>query len=94
MDDCIHPDFRATFAVARISDQEGGPVRHFVAEVTFACSACGLPFHFIGPSAGVSFTKPTVDVAGTTLHAPIAPGEAPIPSRITFEVPRPAGEAS
>ena len=83
---CAHPEFSADVGVARITDGDDGPVRNYVADITITCAACGLPFHFIGPTAGLSFTRPTVDVAGTTLHAPIAPGEAPIPRRLTFEV--------
>jgi hypothetical protein len=83
---CKHETFGAEVAVARIAD-DGGEIRHFVAEVTVRCSACGLPFHFVGPPAGLSFSHPTVNVGATTLHAPIAPGVAELSARLRFEVP-------
>jgi hypothetical protein len=86
MPDCRHEDFTAQIEVNRIADDGADTVRHFVAEFSIACSQCGQPFHFVGVPAGLSFTKPTVDVGATTLHAPIAPGEAPPPARLTFEV--------
>lgn len=84
--DCPHESFTATVAVQRLT-HDTGRVRNFVAEVTVRCVACDTPFHFLGPEAGFSFVRPTVNVGATTLHAPIAPGEGPLPSRIRFEVP-------
>lgn len=86
MSDCGHNAFEATTEVHRITDGDDGPVRNFVAEVRFRCTQCDTPFHFVGPDAGFSFTKPTVSVGALTLHVPIAPGEAPLPSRIRFEM--------
>lgn len=81
---CEHEDFAADVRVQRLGD--GGNIRNFVAEVSIRCTVCGEPFHFLGPECGFSFTKPTIDVMATTLHAPIAPGKAPIPSRIRFDL--------
>lgn len=85
---CVHEDFAACVKVARISD-ESGAVRNFVAEVDVRCSQCDAPFHFLGPDTGFSFDRPMVNVPATTLHAPIAVGERPLPSglRISFEMP-------
>lgn len=83
--DCEHESFAASVAVQRLTD-EAGRVRNFVAEITVRCAACDLPFHFVGPDAGFSFTRPTVNVGATTLSAPICPGEGPIPDRIQFEI--------
>jgi hypothetical protein len=83
---CQHEDFAARVEVHRLTD-DAGNVRNFVAEVTVRCVACDLPFHFVGPEAGYSFARPTVNIGATTLHAPIAPGESTvIPSRIRYEV--------
>lgn len=77
-------------SVHRLTDGDDGPVRDFVAEFRIKCKACDLPFHFLGAPSGYAFKRPTVNVAATTLHAPIAPGErslADLPSTITFEAP-------
>lgn len=87
MSDCKHEAFEAKTAVARIGD-DGGPIQNFVAEIQISCKQCGSPFHFLGPSAGFSFARPTVNVGATTLHAPIAPGEGPIPAGMRFEMPK------
>lgn len=91
--DCEHPGFAARVETHRLTD-DAGRVRNFVAEVSISCATCGLPFHFVGPSTGYSFHRPTVDVPATTLHAPIAPGERPVSDvgRISFEMP-PKGES-
>jgi hypothetical protein len=81
---CAHERFSADVKVARIGD--GDPIRNFVAEVSVRCDDCGLPFHFVGPDSGFSFRRPTVNVGATTLHAPTAPGEGPMPERIRYEV--------
>lgn len=85
-DDCPHPDFAANIGVQRLTDDQGR-VRNFVAEITVRCAVCNLPFHFVGPDAGFSFVRPTVNVGATMLHAPISPGEGGIPERIRFEMP-------
>ena len=56
----------------------------------------GYAVGFIGPGTGYSFRHPTIDVPGTTLHAPIAPGERPISEvrRIAYEMPPKAGSES
>lgn len=87
MKDCEHEDFSAAVAVNRLGD-DGGPIRNYVADITVSCARCGLPFHFVGAPAGLSFYRPMVDVPGTTLHAPIAPGNAPVPDGIRIEFQR------
>lgn len=86
MSDCQHENFAAIVETHRITDGDNGPVRNFVAEIQIRCTQCNEPFHFIGPGAGFSFTRPTVNVGATTLHVPIAPGELGIPSKITYEM--------
>lgn len=86
MKECGHLRFDAKVAVNRLGD-EGGHVLKYIAEISVTCMDCNTPFHFIGPSAGLSFRMPTVNVGATTLNAPIAPGEGPVPTQITYEVP-------
>lgn len=79
--DCVHPEFRADVKVGRITDGETGPVTNFVTELQITCVSCNTPFHFVGVSdRGLSFLKPTLNLLGTTPHAPIAPGES-LPDR-------------
>ena len=42
-------DFAANVAVARLEDSGG-----FMAEITVRCSACGLPFQFLGLEACIA----------------------------------------
>lgn len=85
--DCLHKDFSADVAVARITDGDAGPVTNYVAHLSVKCSECGVPFHFVGVDAGMGFLKPIRDFLGTTLHAPIAPGEAlPESGRLTYDM--------
>jgi hypothetical protein len=82
----MHEAFSAQVSVARLGDDSGDRSIRFVAEINVTCTGCELPFHFVGPPAGFSFTHPTVNVGATTLHAPIAPGEAQLPRTLRFEV--------
>ncbi len=75
MSDCDHADFEASVEVHRFGDSA---TRIHMAEVKIQCAKCKLPFHFNGLGTGISFSKPTVNVPGTTLHVPIAPGERPL----------------
>jgi hypothetical protein len=90
---CAHERFSAHVSVQRLTD-DVGRLRNFIAEVQVNCADCGEPFHFVCPDTGFSFTRPTVNVGATTLQAPIAPGEAALPDRIRFEMPRPEGSES
>lgn len=83
---CPHESFVAETKVARLGDDTGA-IRNFVAEISIRCTQCDQPFHFVGVDCGFAFTRPTVNVGATTLHAPIAPGEATLPERIRYELP-------
>lgn len=86
-EDCQHVSFSADVKVARITDGDDGPVTNYVAELGVKCDACGVPFHFVGVDSGFGFLRPTRSFAGTTLHAPIAPGEAlPASGRLTYDM--------
>lgn len=85
---CHHPTFTADVSVHRIGADADRPPTHIMAEVTVRCAACGVPFRFLGTGTGLSFSKPTVDLPATTLHAPIAAGErTEMPDAIRVEVP-------
>lgn len=86
VDGCEHPEFAASVAVQRLANEDGGPIRNFIAEVAISCSRCKMPFHFVGLDAGLSFTRPTVSIGATTLNVPIAPGEAPLQKSITYSL--------
>ena len=68
MNSCEHLNFAAEVNVNRIVDKG-----RFSADVRIRCAECGMPFRFIGASAGYSPDRPTVNVDGTTLCAPIEP---------------------
>lgn len=91
---CQHTSYIAAVDVHRVADADG-VVRSVIAELQICCADCKMPFHFLGPPTGLSFTQPCVDVPATKLLAPIEPGErvlAEAPSRLTFEtLPRSAG---
>src|SRR5688572_17405045 len=65
---CQHQQFSARVDVMRMED-----TGRFLAEVHIHCILCELPFEFVGPPAGIAWDRPTVDITGLTLHAPIEP---------------------
>jgi hypothetical protein len=71
MDKCEHQNFRADVAVGRLSQDEGGPVTHYCAEIKVICTECNLPFESIGLPLGSSAYRPTVSIDGLELRAPI-----------------------
>jgi len=85
--ECPHTHFEADVSVHRLTDEASGIVSNFIAEMSVRCTDCCEQFHFIGADAGHSFVRPTVNVGATTLHAPIAPGVAPMPARLQYEAP-------
>ena len=72
---CQHENFRANVKVGRLCHEEGAPVTGYTADVTVSCAGCGLPFRFIGLSAGYHHSEPRVSADGTELRAPIEPAE-------------------
>ncbi len=75
---CLHHEFHVQANIARVQPDEDadGMPKAFVAEISISCGQCGEPFRFSGLSAGLSYAHPMVDVAETTLHAPIRPASA------------------
>jgi hypothetical protein len=70
---CRHENFNASVMVGRLTRDEGGPVIGYAADVQIQCAQCGLPFRFVGVSAGVHHSEPRVSVDGMELRAPIEP---------------------
>ena len=70
---CQHENFFADVSVARLTDKDDGPVTGYSAHVHIKCSQCGLPFRFLGLSAGSHFAEPRVSVDATELRAPLEP---------------------
>lgn len=68
LQECPHMSFAAMVEVARLED-----VGRFCADITIKCADCGQPFRFICQDAGYSPDRPTVNVDGTVLNAPIEP---------------------
>jgi hypothetical protein len=70
---CAHQNFKANVAVGRLTQRDNGPVIGYTADVTVTCAECGLPFRFIGVSAGNHYSEPRVSIDGTELRAPLEP---------------------
>ena len=69
-EDCTHASFAANVVVTRIAD-----AGKFVADVTVSCAECGVKMRFVGLPAGSDFDRPTVNVTGEELRAPIEPAD-------------------
>ncbi|MFF7901208.1 hypothetical protein ACFZCV_20785 [Streptomyces sp. NPDC007920] len=74
---CLHENFDALVAVARItaSDTDPTPIA-YNANVTVQCADCGEPFRWTGLRAGVSHRQPMCNIDETELHAPLRPASA------------------
>lgn len=70
---CEHMNFKATVAVGRISETEGGPITSYCADVRVECAGCGLKFRFVGLPYGYHFRQPTLSIDGTELRAVLEP---------------------
>jgi hypothetical protein len=73
---CPHEDFHVQANIGRIEPDSNGMPKAFICEISVSCQQCGEPFRFTGVPAGLSFAHPMVDVAETTLHAPVRPASA------------------
>lgn len=72
---CQHFRFFANCMIFRLTDEEGGPVTGFTAEVTVKCSDCNMPFQWLGVDRGLSMASPMASADGLKLLAPITPLE-------------------
>jgi len=72
---CDHSDFQAQVNVGRLSNETGGPIAVYTADVTISCAQCGVPFRFVGLTAGSHYAEPRVSIDGIEMRAPIEPAE-------------------
>ncbi|WDI31569.1 hypothetical protein PUV54_16580 [Hyphococcus flavus] len=72
---CEHKNFHCAAHIGRLSDEEGGPITGYVADLKIECADCGLPFRFVGLNAGNHHSEPRVSIDGIELRAPIEPAE-------------------
>ena len=73
MSKCEHMNFSANCAVGRLVEENNSQVNAFVAEIKIHCIDCGLPFEWIGFTAGFRDDAPRVDTSAQELRAPIKP---------------------
>ena len=66
-------NFSAQVNVGRLSENEGGHITGYAADIRIKCAECGLPFRFMGLECGNSRYEPKVSVDATELRAPIEP---------------------
>lgn len=65
---CHHKYFKAVVKVNCLEDSG-----RFLAEVRINCTACGLPFQFLGLPLGLDLAGVTMDVDGQEARLAIAP---------------------
>lgn len=81
---CEHLNFGATVSVGRISDEDGGRIKAYTADVQIRCADCGEAFIFLGMECGSAPNKPMVSVLGEEARLPIRPqseANQPMPAR-------------
>lgn len=85
MNACTHEEQEIDCKVAYMSDSGS-----WMLEVIVTCKMCRKPFRFLGTDAGISFTRPMVDVSGTTIHLPMEPEGIPqLRTSLTYELEHP-----
>lgn len=73
-EDCKHENFQCKADVQRLIDEnKPDQVNAFIVELKIHCIDCGLPFEWIGFTAGYRGDAPRVDIAAQELRAPIKP---------------------
>lgn len=68
---CPHLNFAAHVNVARLSEEEGGAITGYAADIKIHCTSCKAPMRFVGIDFGHSSTEPRVSVDRTELRAPL-----------------------
>ena len=68
--DCDHPGFHADVKVNRFEDSGG-----FLCEVKVRCTACNLPFQFLGLPMGLHLAGATMSADGREARLAIAPSD-------------------
>jgi hypothetical protein len=72
---CDHPDFTTYAEIYRLSEDEGGPINGYSADITIKCSVCEMFFRWLGLEKGISPNRPMASFDGLELRAPITPVE-------------------
>jgi hypothetical protein len=76
---CEHENFSAQVDINRLTQEEGGPITAYHADVTVRCAECNEPFHFVGLPFGMSLVGGAMSsVDGLVLNCKIAPGKLEI----------------
>ena len=84
---CKHENFQVSADVFRLSQEDGGPITHYNAEIRIACADCGALFRPVGLPIGLSPYRPATNLAGETLNLPIMPpGEVAPPGLPSYFV--------
>jgi hypothetical protein len=87
---CQHENFSATVKVNRLTDEGGGPVIGYMAEITVICGLCKTPFQFLGLEPGIDMHGARVSLDGLEANLAIVPqGARPNPfQRLAFNIER------
>lgn len=76
---CKHEEFLADVDVNRLQEGEGGPVKHFCADIRIKCVQCGVPLRFLGLPLGLDLNGAAVSVDGTEARLACAPKGETVP---------------
>lgn len=80
---CMHEQFHVHANIIRLED-----AGKYIAEIRVKCEQCDEPFRFLGVPAGLLNERPSCNVDGLELHAPIEPQGTPIlHTKLRYEVP-------
>lgn len=73
---CRHEKFHTHAVIHRLKDSDQSEeIKAWHVDIKINCDECGMPFEFIGVSAGLNFNQPTVNLDFTELRMPIRPSE-------------------
>jgi hypothetical protein len=84
---CDHDNFSALVRVNRMSEETGGPITSYNAEIKIECGKCRVAFRFLGCPQGVSFHRPMTSPDDCELRVPIQPGKGLPNTTQRFEMP-------
>ncbi len=73
---CPHENFQSIVGVHRLTEDEGGPIVGYAAEVRTWCADCQEDFIWIGCNPGLSPRGPRVSVDQKELRIPLKPASA------------------
>lgn len=73
---CPHENFAAIVEVNRLSNDEGGEIHGYNADIRVRCADCDEPFRWIGAPAGLLPGQPCVSLDETELRAPLRPASS------------------